>query len=141
MKPHQQRITGLRDYCPLLVARARRSVEKQIGDKADLFDYQMAAYMALGMLLAFLERGIRDEDAMADLFSVAADYATRNNLPVEGLGLVYERREMNLEEIDSEQEAAEVVHEDLAYLSPRHSNVFIDIINEIFAEGLSACSC
>ncbi len=42
----------------------------------------MAAYMALGVLLAFLERRIRDEDVMADLFSVAADYATRNNLPV-----------------------------------------------------------
>jgi hypothetical protein len=82
MKMHQQRITGLRDYCPLLAARARRSVEKHIGNKADLFDYQMAAYMALGVLLAFLERRIRDEDVMADLFSVAADYATRNNLPV-----------------------------------------------------------
>jgi hypothetical protein len=48
---------------------------------------------------------------------------------------------MNLEEIDSEQEAAEVVHEDLAYMSPQHSDVFTDIINEIFSEGLSACFC
>jgi hypothetical protein len=141
MKIHQQRISGLRDYCPLVAARARRSVEKHIGGDADLFDYQMAAFTALGVLLAFADRRIRDDDAMADLFAVAADYATRNNIPPEGLGVVYQRQKMIIEEIDSEQEAAQTVHEDLSYLSPQHSAVYTDIINEVFAVGLSACAC
>lgn len=58
---------SLRDFalkmCPHVCVISHRSIKKHFGNQADSFDYDMAAYCALGFLLTYVVAYLPDEAA------------------------------------------------------------------------------
>ena len=116
--------------CPAIREVAHRSVKKNLTNQADEFDYDMATYCGLGILLTFLHAHLGEKVAHPITMGVL-DWSVRSGIQKEGVAVTYARLKVNFDESCVIEDLGKEILEDMAHLSPGHAPVYEELIRFI----------